>query len=48
MVGINGEYGAVWFGEDLNHGVRAVGDGAGREIFTDFPLFQTFLIKLWF
>ena len=42
MVGVDGEYGAVWFGENLKHGVRAVSDGAGREIFTDFLLFQTF------
>ena len=48
VVGVDGEYGAVWFGENLKHGVRAVSDGAGREIFTDFLLFQTFLIKLWF
>ena len=42
VVGVDGEYGAVWFGENLKHGVRAVSDGAGREIFTDFSLFQTF------
>ena len=42
VVGVDGEYGAVWFEENLKHGVRALGEGAGREIFTDFSSFQTF------
>ena len=46
MVGVDGECGAVWFGEDLNHGVRAVSGGGRKGNIYGFFVVSDFLIEL--